>query len=321
MNKPRSLRPARKKFALNTVWAIIRFVLIVGIGYYILYPLLIKFSLAFMSVEDLTDVTVRLIPRHFTLENLKLVFDIMNYPISVLKTMGVSAVITVLQLASCCLVGYGFARYEFPLKSLWFACVILTLIVPPSVIIIPLYLRFNFFDVFGLAELLTGSAIKLVDSMWPSVLMAITGTGLRNGLFIYMIRQFFRNMPKELEESAFIDGAGAFKTFYRIMLPSARPILTTVGLFSFVWQWTDILYSSWFMPDMELLSVQLNKLISSLIMYFRLYGGSYTDSMDMSLQMLYNSIGCLLVILPLLILYLICQKAFVESIERSGIVG
>lgn len=304
----------------SLIWPILRAILIVGISYYILYPLFTKISMAFMSEEDLFDVTVRLIPRNFTTENLQLVWKTMNYPLAFLKTLGMSLLITAIQLISCCLVGYGFARFEFPLKNLWFGCVILTLLIPPSVIIIPLYLRFNFFDIFGIVELIAGTPLKLVNTAWPSVLMAMTALGLRNGLFVYLLRQFFRNMPMELEEAATIDGAGTFRTFWEIMFPNAKPILTTVTVFSFVWQWTDFLYTSWFMPRMNLLSTQLNNLIGNLTMHFNQIGGS-ADTMDASYRALYNGIGCLLVILPLLIMYLFAQKAFIESVERSGIVG
>lgn len=307
---------ARKSASFG--WAVVRTVLIIGISFYILYPLLTKFSMAFMATEDLYDITVRLVPRTFSLENLKLVWEQMNYPTSLLNTLWISVLVTLLQLSACLLIGYGFARFEFPLRGFWFAMVLLTLLIPPQVIIIPLYLRFNRFDVLWIAQLLTGKPLTLINSLWPSVLMAMTGVGIRNGLFIYIIRQFFRNAPKELEEASLIDGAGIFKTFVHIMLPSARPIMTTVFLFSFVWQWTDVFFSGWFMPRMSILSLKLDGLLNSVLS--TLVGQSIT-TLDQSYSVLLNSIGCLLVILPLLILYIFAQRAFVESIERSGIVG
>ena len=306
---------------LSGAWSVVRFVLIAGIGYYILYPLITKFSMCFMSMEDLSDVTVRLIPRHFTTENLQIVWSVMDYPVALLRTVGLSLLITFAQMFSCLLIGYGFARFSFPLKRFWFALVLLTLLVPPQVITIPLYMRFNYFDIGGVFQLLTGRGLSLINSAWPSVLLACTGLGIRNGLFIYIIRQYFRNMPRELEEASLIDGAGVFRTFFSIMLPSARPILTSVFLFSFVWQWNDILYASWFMPNASLLSINLNNLVYNFILHLRTTGQLMSDQIDVSQQALVNGIGCLLVIVPLFILYMIAQRAFVESIERSGLVG
>lgn len=320
LGKKMALKKTQRKI-LSAAWSVVRFVLIAGIGYYILYPLITKFSMCFMSMEDLSDVTVRLIPRHFTTENLRMVWKVMEYPSALLRTLGLSLLVTFAQLFSCVLIGYGFARFSFPLKRFWFALVLLTLLVPPQVITIPLYMRFNYFDIGNIFQLLTGRSLNLINSIWPSVLLACTGLGIRNGLFIYIIRQYFRNMPKELEEASLIDGAGVFRTFFKIMLPSARPILTSVFLFSFVWQWNDILYASWFMPSASILSINLNNLVYNFILHLRTTGQLMSDQIDVSQQALINGIGCLLVILPLFILYMIAQKAFVESIERSGLVG
>ena len=320
LGKEMAFKKMQRKM-LSAAWSIVRFVLIAGIGYYILYPLITKFSMCFMSMEDLSDVTVRLIPRHFTTENLRMVWDVMEYPSALLRTLSLSLLITIAQLFSCLLIGYGFARFSFPLNRLWFALVLLPLLVPPQVITIPLYMRFNYFDIGGIFRLLTGRSLNLINSVWPSILLACTGLGIRNGLFIYIIRQYFRNNPQELEEGSLIDGAGGFRTFFRIMLPSARPILTSVFLFSFVWQWTDILYASWFMPNASILSTNLNNLVYNFVLYLRTTGQLMSDQIDVGRQTLINGIGCLLVILPLLILYMIAQKAFVESIERSGLVG
>ena len=89
--------------------------------------------------------------------------------------------------------------------------------------------------------------------------------GLKNGLYIFMIRQYFRNIPKELEEAAYVDGCGTLKTFVRIMLPDAKPILTSCFLFAFVWQWTDKFYSKMFLGNIKLLSTQLAMIADRLI--------------------------------------------------------
>ena len=127
-----------------------------------------------------------------------------------------------------------------------------------------------------------------------------------------MMRQFFRGMPKELEEAAYVDGAGAFKTFVIIMLPSAVAMMVTCFLFSFVWQWLDMSYTTIFMRDIPLISTRAGGLSA---------GADYNAqsySIDASLV---KNAGMVIIILPLLALYLFTQKFFVESISRSGLVG
>jgi multiple sugar transport system permease protein len=142
--------------------------------------------------------------------------------------------------------------------------------------------------------------------------------GLKNGLYIFMIRQFFRNIPKELEEAAYVDGCGTLKTFVKIMLPDARPILTSCFLFSFVWQWTDGFYSKMFLGNTKLLSTQLSMIGDRLDAYIK---NTLHNSAGASIGYT-NCIvatGTLMVIVPLLILYLFEQKGFVESLSSSGI--
>ena len=297
----------------------LRAVILLGICYYILYPLLAKVMMTLMERQDLYDLTVGLIPRHFTFDNIKLVFKFLDYPKSFLITLLLSVGVTIAQLISCTLVGYGFARFKFPLKGVIFALVIFTLVVPPATIIIPQYLNFTFFNPFGIYKLITGgSTITLVGTPWTFILSSLTCMGFKNALYIYLIRQYYRGVPKELEEAALIDGSGYFKTFYSVMLPSAKPILTVVAMFSVVWQWTDIFYTTWYMKGSNVLARMLDSLAASISSN----GGTTTMvGMDTKYIMLVNSAGGLLVVLPLIIFYIFAQKQFVEGIERSGIVG
>lgn len=142
--------------------------------------------------------------------------------------------------------------------------------------------------------------------------------GLKNGLYIYMIRQFFRNIPKELEEAAYVDGCGTLKTFVRIMLPDAKPILTSCFLFAFVWQWTDGFYSRLFLGRIGLVSTSLSTIIDGLGAYLqRLLGVSQVPSVGYANCI--SSTGTLMIIVPVLVLYLFAQKGFVESLSSSGI--
>lgn len=315
----RQIRRIKMQRASGWLFKIVRFIVLAGICYYILYPLIVKLMLAIMDKTNLYDITVGLIPHDFTFSNIQKVWKALDYPKSFLNTLWVTLLTTCTQLISCTLVGYGFARFNFPMKRLLFALVVFSLIVPPATIIIPMYLNYRFFDFTGgLLHSLFGFHVNLVGKPWTFVISGLTCMGFKNGLYIYLVRQYFRNVPKELEEAALIDGAGFLKTFYKIMLPSAKPILSTIVMFSAVWQWTDIFYSSWFMKDAMLLSRKLDVLSMTISV---LESGNDIIVLDVNYITQLNATGGILVIIPLIILFVFGQKLFVESIERSGIVG
>ena len=301
----------REKLA-GAVWAVLRTILLIGIAFLILYPLFVKVITAFKGAEDLYDPTVQFIPKHFTLDNFKAVWIGVNYPITFLRTVGYVLLLSLLQLASCTMVAYGVARFRFPGQKILFALVIFALVIPPQMILLPLYLRFHWFNpaqIFNFGGTLTG--ITLTGSIWPFVLLSATAVAFKNSLYIFMLRQHFKNVPVVLEEAAYIDGCGDFKTFYRIILPGAVPMLVTVFLFSFVWQWNDYYYTQVLAPMLPMLNVELMSLDFSNL-------SSLATNLQSSML---SAPKFLLLIAPLVILYLFTQRFFVESIEKTGIVG
>lgn len=307
-----------KKIVLGIVLALIIF----GLSYLFLFPLFYLISTAFQSAESLLDPSVVWLPRSFSLDNIKETFSIMDFGNSAFLTAKITVLSTLASLVSCSLVGYGLARYKVPEAKFVFALVILTIILPPQATLISSYLNFRFFDfggVLGLIEPITGfSSINLLNTEWTFVLPAIFANGLRSGLFIFLFKQFFSGLPKEIEEAAKIDGCGAFKTYRRIMLPMAKPAIVTVLLFSAVWHWNDLYTSSMYFiegtqPVMPTLDALLNIMAQEGLM----------ESMSASQDYLrvYIASGALLAILPPLIIYLIFQRLFTESIAKTGIVG
>ncbi|MCM1119979.1 MAG: carbohydrate ABC transporter permease [bacterium] len=310
-----------KKTAMNYLISICRLILMFGMCFLILQPIFNKISISFMPERDIYDPTVIVIPAHFTTRNYQLAIAILKYGTALTNSFLISLTIAILQIGVCTLVGYGFARFEFPLKKFWFACVMLVILIPPQTISGSLHLHFRFFDILGIFEATTGSTINLRGSKIPYYLMSACCMGLKNGLYIYMIRQFFRNIPKELEEAAYVDGCGTLRTFLRIMLPDAKPILTSCFLFAFVWQWTDGFYSRMFLGKTQLLSTGLASIVDSLGVFIARESGMTSGSATISVAQS-NSIlatGTLLIILPLIVLYLFAQKGFVESLSSSGI--
>ena len=310
-----------KKDVMGVLISICRFVLLFGLCFLILQPILNKISVSFMAEEDLYNPIVVNIPIHFTGENYRTAATIMKYGEGLVNSTVISLTIALLQTAMCTIVGYGFARFNFPLKKLWFGCVLALIIIPPQAFSSSLYLHFSYWDFLGIVKLIKGSGINMRGSVLPYYLMSATCMGLKNGLYIYLVRQFFRNIPIDLEEAAYVDGCGMFKTFTRIMLPQSKPIITSCFLFALVWQWTDGYYSKLFLGGKVLVSTSLATVVDSLGVYIARQQGSVNEQVSVSTQLsnCILSTGTLLIVVPILMVYLFAQRAFVESIASTGI--
>lgn len=307
-------------FLGNIVWFLFRFIILLGVSFVIIYPFITKIAGSFMGKDDFIDVTVRLIPKHFTLDTYKAIFNELDYWEAFTNTLILSFSCAVIQMFVSCLVGYGLAKFRFKGNGLVFLAVILTMVVPHSTIQLSMFMKFRYFDVFGIFGLLNNvgvmkhSFIQLTNSFTPLILMSLTGLAFKNGLYVFMMRQFFLGVPDELEESAYIDGSGTLKTFFKIILPLSVPMMITVFLFAFAWQWTDEFYTNLFFTDNKttLMPDIINNIPPSLKTD---YAGSYLFNSAI------NNTSGLVIIAPLIIMYLFCQRYLVQGIERSGIVG
>ncbi|WP_435164380.1 carbohydrate ABC transporter permease [Paenibacillus glycanilyticus] len=299
------------------IWSFVRLVLIAGLSFVILYPIIQKISTAIKAKTDLYSPIVVWIPEHYSLENFKNAISIMDYWKTLLNTFTLSATTTILTAISCALAGYAFARLKFKGSNLLFGGVILTIMVPPTTILIPMYLNLKDFSLMGLIPLITGKSVNLLNSYWPFILTSITANSLKAGLYIFIFRQFFRGIPREVEEAAYMDGASVGQTFLRIMLPNAIPSIITVLLFSFVWQWNDSFFTTTYLTSSNVMSTQLSSLPYNLSIIL----GNDASAKDPFYLSMVQDTGILLAILPLIVLYLFVQRYFVESIERTGLVG
>ncbi len=306
------------KFIANLAIALI----LIGLSYIILYPLIFSISQALRTQTDMYDKTIIYIPKHFTFENFSKAWQVLNFSTALGNTFNISFWPTILQVCTCALAGYGFARFKFRGKGVLFILVLLTIIVPPSTIMIPTYTNFRQFDPVYIATalnavgVLSEPSLDLTDSLWSFILPALFGAGLKSGLFVFIYRQFFQGFPKELEEAAYIDGCGPMKTFLRILVPNAVPAFTTVFLFCIVWYWNDYYTVPMFLPNVDSLPSVLSD------MFNKMSGtdGVYASEDPISLYPILRA-GIVLYISPLLITFIILQKKFTESIARSGIVG
>ena len=320
-------------FLKNVVWTLFRLVLLVGIAYIVLFPFFSKITSSVMAKEDFVDVTVRLIPKHFSLEFYKTIFIEQEYMKAFSSTLALSLSTALIQTFVCCLIAYGLAKFKFKGNKFVFLAVIFSLIIPHPTLQLSLYQNFRYFDILGIGALLNGqvipaldiipdniikageSGINLTNSFWPMIILSMCGLAFKNGLYIFMLRQFFMGVPDELEESAYIDGSGIMRTFFTIILPISIPMMITVFLFAFSWQWTDDFYVKLFIPA---------GFSKGLVLMPDIIGVPETlvDS-EFAGQNLYesairNTCG-LMVIAPLIIMYLFCQKFLVQGIERSGL--
>ena len=303
--------------------AIFRLVLLVGISYIVLYPFISKIASSFMGMSDFVDATVRLIPKAFTLDIYKSVFTELRYWEEFFNTFTLSLLSAILQTFSCCVIAYGFAKFKFKGNGILFLLVMLTMIVPHPTLKLSMLQNFKDFDILGIFGLLTKIGIlpdnfayglRLTNTFWPLVILSATGLAFKNGLYIFMLRQFFRGVPDELEESAYIDGSGVFRTFFTIIIPLSVPMLITVFLFSFSWQWTDNYYIQLFFPGGRMWNW------SNVVQEIPLSLKTDYPGQNLFYTAIHNTAG-MMAIAPLIVMYLFCQKFLVQGIERSGIVG
>ncbi len=327
-------------FIKKVLWYIVRLVLLIGISYIVLFPFFTKIAGSFMAPDDFVDVTVRLIPKNFSLDMYKAIWTEQNYLQAFTNTLFLSASTAVIQTFVCAFVAYGLAKFKFKGNGLVFLAVIFSLVIPHQTLQLSLFMNFRYFDILGIFGFLNGGGITipftditflegvvdvipdtwekftadgitLTNTYWPLIIMSICGLAFKNGLYIFMLRQFYRGVPDELEESAYIDGSGIMHTFFTIILPLSVPMMITVFLFAFSWQWTDDFYTGLFFTTTK--TVLMPKIVDIPKSLTTDYAGQ-----NLYYSAIRNTCG-IMIIAPLIVMYLFCQKYLVQGIERSGL--
>ncbi len=291
------------------------YALLICIGFIYIYPILYMISSSFMTLDDLLDSSIKWIPSSFNLNNYIQAAKSMDFWMSLLKSVILAGVPTICNLISCALAGYGLARFEFPGKKIVMALIIFTFILPSQITMIATYRLY--------------SDIGILNTIWAFILPAIMAVGINGPIFILIFYQFFKQVPKVLIEAAQIDGAGYLKSFLRISVPSAAPAFITVALFSFVWYWNESYLTQMYVSgavsganigntgwSWTTLVVELDQFAANYNEYAT-NSGSQATSLNESI----NMAGTMLSILPLLLMYFVLQRYFVESIDRTGITG
>lgn len=301
------LKGSREKDGL--IKQIIVYALLICIGFVYLYPILYMISNSLMNLEDLLDTSINWIPSKLYLDNYKKAALNMNYIGTFFQSIVVAGIPTILNVVVCSFVGYGFARFEFRGKKILMALLIFSYIIPPQITMMPTYVLY--------------ADLKLVGTLWSFVLPALFGQGLNAPIFILIFYQFFKQVPKVLIEAAQIDGAGFFRSFFRISIPSAVPAIITVFLFSLVWYWNES-----YLTQLYVNGVFSNGNWTTLIVELKKFDMTYNPQMAMVVDGASSNnneairmAATMLSILPVLAMYFVLQRYFVESIDRTGITG
>jgi len=282
---------------------LIIYLLLSIVAYLYLQPLLYMISTMLKNISDLLDPTVKWIPRQVTWENLTKAYEGLQYPEALRNTALIAFTCSAVQVMVCAMTGYALARLTVPFKGLFTALVLLTFLIPPQVIIIPLYVIF--------------SRLGLLNSLFVFLVPALFGQGLKGALFILIFRQFFKAQPLSLEEAAKLDGASSFRLFFRIMLPLAQSACLVVFLFSFIWYWNMYYEPSMFLAKgFTPLSIRLDNLEEvlnpSLLGNTHFINNPVTEGTKMA--------AAFLIIFPPLVIFMFLQRWFVTGVERTGIV-
>lgn len=287
------------------------YIVLLDLAYVFLYPFFYMIVTSLKTHADLFDATVNWIPRTLKFENYKLAFNAIGFNLYIKNSVIYTVFGTLGHLVSCSFIGYGFARYEFIGKRVLFGILLLAIIVPTQAIIVPLFLLY--------------SNMGLINTYLPVVLPTFFGFGLRGGLFVFIFRQFFLGLPKELEDAARIDGCGFLKAYFRIVLPISRAVMLVTLVLSMVWHWNDFYEPEFFAgrPGMRPLPVSLQILVPLLESPARISQLMEETGLPDLEAVINNAVfmaGTFMSIAPIIVIYMFLQKKFMQGVERTGLV-
>lgn len=298
---------------------IVFYVVCLCLAYQLLYPVLYMISMSIREPSDMNDPSIIWVAKHFTLDNFADAIKSMNFWNAFRVSLTLCIICGVLDVFSCAIAGYGFARFDFWGKKALFVLVIFTMVVPTQTLVLPLYMRWRYADFGGIVGLFNEQGfVNLIGTLWPLIIPAALAMGVRSGLYIFIYRQFFINLPVALEDAAYIDGAGPYRTFFSIMLPNIKNAIITVFLFSFVWNWGEYYLSKQFLGSTDRsIMVALSAIRRDLASLSSLAGtqiGSNPEKVATRVMA-----GCLLTAAPMLIMFIFTQRFLADSIEHIGI--
>lgn len=283
------VRTPSQRRARVRVQTLIKHVLLLGFLVIMLYPLIWMVVSSFKPGNTvLTDTS--LIPSEVTFENYKTGWNALNEPFTLFffNSLVVSIGSIVGNLVSCSLAAYALARLEFRGKRLYFAITLVSVMLPLHVLVVPQYIFF--------------SSLGMVNTFFPLLLPKFLAT---DAFFVFLMVQFIRTIPKELDRAAWIDGAGPFRTFWSIILPLMKPALATTTIFTFIWTWNDFFVPLIYLtsPKVYTLPVALSSLVDS-------------ETLDGIGTLFAMSV---LSLIPVVLFFAFAQKHLVRGIATTGL--
>ena len=315
-----SIRKSKKSFCYSLTkygGKIGRIVMLSAIGYLVIFPLIYIISNSLKTPEAFKNPLVVWLTTSVSFNSYKLAFQALDYSKSIVSTVVYEIVSAILEVASCAVAAYGLSRFDFKGKKIFMAFLLLMIIVPEQMIVLPNTVSYSDFSFFGITTVVnkifgTNIRLNILDTVLPFWMPSIFGVGLKSGILIYIYMQFFKGLPKELEEAAWIDGAGPYKTFLSIALPSSSVVIFTVLVFSVIWHWNDYSYAVMYVNENFTTAVKLSDIVTTL------QGMGYYNS-DVANGIILAA--CFIFIFPVLLLYIAVQNKFIKSIDRVGITG
>lgn len=279
--------PVKRK-KLPSLEVIILYAILIFLAVLFILPIFYLFMGAFKAESELFRVPFKWLPDKFQLDNFINMFQSIPFMRYLKNTMIIVIFNIAGSLLSCSLVAYGFSRLKWPGRDKVFILVLITMILPYQVTLVPLFLMFT--------------KMKWIGTFLPLTVTCFFG----NPFYIFLLRQFFTGIPQDISEAARIDGANEFKIFSTLILPMAKPALTTVAIFAFIRSWNDFLGPLVFLGKDELYTLSL---AASML----------KSNLDPNWSVLL-ALGTVM-ILPVLILFFVMQKYFIQGIAMSGIKG
>jgi len=310
------LRTHKSKLS-HIISQIIVYLFLVTIAYVFLYPIFKMISLSFMTSSDLVNPEVVWFPKVFSFSNYAVAWRVLNGSVSLVNSFKYTFLMAIFQTIISALTGFAFARYEFKGKKFLYTALLLSFIIPVPILLITQY---NMFNNFYQQINWTGIG-KGLNTYQSQLIMAFFGQGVNSAILIMIFVNFFKLIPNDLYEAGKIDGANPFQLFWHITIKLSLSTIVVVFLFSFVWNWNETYVTNLLVGDgVELFTNQLGKFDS-------LFGSRSTDparpdeTSGMQLVESFKMAATVISIIPLLLIYFVGQKSFVQGIEKTGITG
>lgn len=282
---------------MKKIGKIVIYILLIELAFVFLYPLVYMVVNSLKFQTDLLDLNSKWLLHAVNWENYRQAYEELSYQSSFVTSIVVTVLCTIGHVCSCSLIAYGLTRFEFRGRKLVFAGVILTILVPPQILQIPLYIQY--------------AKMGWIGSILPMVIPSFLGGGLNGGLFIFIFMQFFKGIPKTYEEAAKLEGAGQIYIFIKIFMPICKSAIAVVTTLSVIWHWSDIFESVAYLNGT---TKTLMQQLSSFPAY--MYENITAEGISISPVEL---AACVLTLLPIFIFLMFMQKKFIRGAQDSGL--